>query len=141
MENSSGEKGCNNFVMKNSFKVLFSIICLYVIIAKIYAIVYNLFYYRSDLFFYFVDLITICYSVVLLLLFWKKTNKIRNKTIWILMILASIFIQIFVGLLNYLSKDPREDRIRVLWTFDIPNLMSLFVMLFLMIIILKKNNS
>lgn len=127
--------------MKNSFKVLFSIICLYVIIAKIYAIEYNLFYYRSDLFFYFVDLITICYSVVLLLLFWRKTNKIRNKTIWILMILASIFIQIFVGLLNYLSKDPREDRIRVLWTFDIPNLMSLFVMLFLMIIILKKNNS
>lgn len=127
--------------MKNSFKVLFSIICLYVIIAKLYAIAYNLFYYRSDLFFYFVDLITICYSVVLLLLFWKKTNKIRNKTIWILMILASIFIQTFVGLLNYLSKDPREDRIRVLWTFDIPNLMSLFVMLFLMIIILKKNNS
>jgi hypothetical protein len=122
----------------NFFKILFTVICLYIFSTKLYATIYNLVNNRCDWVIYFADLITICSSVVLSLLLWKKINKIKYKIIWILLLSASIFVQTFVGLFSYLSKDPRINQIKVLWLFDMPNLLSILVMIFLLVLVMRK---
>lgn len=124
--------------MKNIFKILLVLICLYVFSAKMYATISDIINYKFDIVVNFADLITIGSTLILPWLFGQKTNNIKYKIIWSLLLIVSVLIQIFVGLFSYLSKDPRIDQVKTFWTFDIPNLLSLFIMIFLIIIILKK---
>jgi hypothetical protein len=54
------------------------------------------------------------------------------------LIVGAIFAQLYVGLFNFLIKNPGIDQTRVLWAFDLPNLLSLLILVVLMIMIIKK---
>lgn len=79
------------------------------------------------------------YSCVYLpILIWKKGQKIKYKTILFLFLLISIILQIYVGLFDFLSKDPSVNQQKVLWVLDIPNLLSVVIMGYLIFIIKKR---
>lgn len=127
----------NKFNIKKSLRILFTLFCLYVFIAKIYAIAYHIINHLSDLVVYFVDLMAIVCSIILPFLFWRKIKKIKYGIIWVLFLIVSIFLQIFIGLLNYLSKDSRIDQTEIFWTFDIPNVLSILIMMLSVVEILR----
>ena len=112
-----------------------SIVCLYVIMAKIYALLYYVFYHKCDLPVLIADLTIVCACVLLLLVIWRKTTNVRCKTIWCILISGALFIQIFNGLFNYLTKSSSVNQKLVLWSFEIPNLLSVLILLTLTTII------
>lgn len=124
--------------MKNVFKISLTLICLYVFLAKIYAIVFYLVKHISDWPVLLVDLVVLCACVLLVLFLWRKTANIRYGIIWCILIVVAIFAQLYVGLFNFLIKDPGVDQTRVLWAFDLPNLLSLLILVVLMIMIIKR---
>ena len=120
------------------FKISLALICLYVFLAKIYAIVYALAKHISDWPVLLIDVAVLCACVLLVLFLWRKTANIRYGIVWCVLIVGAIFAQLYVGLFNFLIKDPGIDQTKVLWTFDLPNLLSLFILVVLMIMIIKK---
>jgi hypothetical protein len=126
--------------MKNVLKISLTIICLYVFLAKIYAIVFSLVKRISDWPVLLVDVVVLCACVLLVLFLWRNRANIRYGIVWCILIVEAIFAQLYVGLFNLLIKDPGVDQTRVLWAFDLPNLLSLFILVVLMIMIIKKRN-
>jgi len=123
----------------NSFvKVLIVIVCLYVSIAKLYVSIFYIVNKRLDAPVQFVDFFVFCSCVYLPILIWKKGQKIRYNTIFFLFLLISIILQIYVGLFDFLSKDPSVNQQKVLWALDIPNLLSVVIMGYLMFLIKKR---
>lgn len=126
--------------MKKNYKILINIICLYVSITKIYVLLYNVINKKNDPSIFFVDLTVLCSCIFLSLLLWTNIKKIKYRIIWIILLVISIFLQIFIGLFDYLSRDINITSTKALYLFDIPNLLSIFIMMFLLILILKKKN-
>ncbi|WP_348768704.1 hypothetical protein [uncultured Bacteroides sp.] len=123
----------------NSFvKVLIVIVCLYVSIAKLYVSIFYICNKRLDAPVQFVDFFVFCSCVYLPILIWKKGQKIRYNTIFSVFLLISIILQIYVGLFDFLSKDPSVNQQKVLWALDIPNLLSVVIMGYLMFLIKKR---
>lgn len=123
----------------NSFvKVLIVIVCLYVSIAKLYVSIFYICNKRLDAPVQFVDFFVFCSCVYLPILIWKKEQKIRYNTIFSVFLLISIILQIYVGLFDFLSKDPSVNQQKVLWALDIPNLLSVVIMGYLMFLIKKR---
>lgn len=126
--------------MKKNYKISINIICLYVSITKIYVLLYNVINKKNDPSIFFVDLAVLCSCIFLSLLLWTNIKKIKYKIIWIILLVISIFLQIFIGLFDYLSRDINITSTKALYLFDIPNFLSIFIMMFLLILILKKKN-
>lgn len=123
----------------NSFvKVLIVIVCLYVSIAKLYVSIFYIVNKRLDAPVQFVDFFVFCSCIYLPILIWKKGQKIRYNTIFFLFLLISIILQIYVGLFDFLSKDPSVNQQKVLWALNIPNLLSVVIMGYLMFLIKKR---
>lgn len=123
----------------NSFvKVLIVIVCLYVSIAKLYVSIFYIVNKHLDAPVQFVDFFVFCSCVYLPILIWKKGQKIRYNTIFSVFLLISIILQIYVGLFDFLSKDPSVNQQKVLWALDIPNLLSVVIMGYLMFLIKKR---
>lgn len=123
----------------NSFvKVLIVIVCLYVSIAKLYVSIFYISNKHLDAPVQFVDFFVFCSCVYLPILIWKKGQKIRYNTIFSVFLLISIILQIYVGLFDFLSKDPSVNQQKVLWALDIPNLLSVVIMGYLMFLIKKR---
>lgn len=123
----------------NSFvKVLIVIVCLYVSIAKLYVSIFYIANKHLDTPVQFVDFFVFCSCVYLPILIWKKGQKIRYNTIFSVFLLISIILQIYVGLFDFLSKDPSVNQQKVLWALDIPNLLSVVIMGYLMFLIKKR---
>lgn len=124
--------------MNSSVKVLIVIVCLYVSIAKLYVSIFYICNKRLDAPVQFVDFFVFCSCVYLPILIWKKGQKIRYNTIFSVFLLISIILQIYVGLFDFLSKDPSVNQQKVLWALDIPNLLSVVIMGYLMFLIKKR---
>lgn len=69
---------------------------------------------------------------ILFLLFMEKKN-IKHKTLWNILIIVSIFAQLFIGLFNFLTKNPIENQKKIFWIIDVPNLLSIIILLALLI--------
>ena len=134
----SGRRQKRSLRMKNIFKILLTLICLYVFLAKIYAIGFSLVKRISDWPVLLVDVVVLCACVLLVLFLWRNRANIRYGIVWCILIVGAIFAQLYVGLFNFLIKNPGIDQTRVLWAFDLPNLLSLFILVVLMIMIIKK---
>lgn len=124
--------------MNSLVKVLLVIVCLYVSIAKLYVTIFYIVNERLDAPVQFVDFFVFCSCVYLPILIWKKGQKIKYKTIFFLFLLISIILQIYVGLFDFLSKDPSVNQQKVLWVLDIPNLLSVVIMGYLIFLIKKR---
>ena len=133
-----GKRQKGSLRMKTLLKISLTLICLYVFLAKTYAIVFSLVKHISDWPVLLVDVVVLCACVLLVLFLWRKTANIRYGIVWCILIVGAIFVQLYVGLFKFLIKDPGVDQTRVLWAFDLPNLLSLFILVVLMIMIIKK---
>lgn len=109
-------------------------------IAKIYVTVYNVTNNRCDIAILLVNFIILCSCIYLPITIVQKTYKLKCKIIWILVLLISIVLQLFMGLFDYFSRDMRTDTVQVLWTFDLPNLLSVFIIGHLMYFIIKRSS-
>lgn len=118
--------------MRFFVRIVCSLICIYVFFAKVYAMVSCLIKQRIDLPVLLSDLIISCACVMVILLLWRKEITVRNKIIWCVLFVSSFFVQLYSGLFNYLIKSPMINQRVVLWVFDMPNLLSLFILLALM---------
>jgi hypothetical protein len=125
--------------MKKLYRILLSVICLYVIIAKIYGAIG---YFSSDIVIHICDII-VCYSCICVpLLIWRKIHKVKYPILFVLMLMFGILIQVLSEGFNMLSK--RVDVIypsKYYWIYDIPNLLAIFIMINLIILLVLKNRN
>lgn len=126
--------------MSNFTKTLLTIVCLYVLIAKSYVTFCYLIRHHLDMTIQFVNCLVLFSCVYLPTIIWEKMHNIKYKAVLILLLFIAISLQLFYGLFDYFSKDPRTNQIKVLWTFDIPNLLSILIMGYLIFLMTKKIN-
>ena len=107
--------------------------CLYVFIAKTYAVFCFFSRHKCDYSILFADLVVLCTCVLLVLYFWGKNMKIKYTLVWSLVSLGTIIMQIYSGLFDLLTKSPMVDQNMVLWIYDVPNLLSVFLLIITMI--------
>lgn len=124
--------------MKKVIKWLLVITCLYVFIAKIYVTSYYIINQRLDIAVQFVNIVVLCSCVYLSIAIWRETRMIKYKIIWIIALFFSIIIQLFYGLFDYLSRDVNIDKSKVLYLFDLPNLLSVAILGYTIMIIVSK---
>lgn len=124
--------------MRLTIKILSTIICTYVLFAKAYALLYYIFNHKYDFPVLSADLIIIYACVASLLLLWRKKVPIKCKTIVFVLILGSLFVQFYSGLFNLFIKNPSVNQEIILWTYDIPNLLSIFILTALMCAVLRE---
>lgn len=105
------------------FKLLYSFIVFYIIVAKL------LFIQRYDFLILINDLIVLFCCVYVLLFIWGISLKIKYKIIVLILIACSFFIQSFYSLLVFLTKDNYHNPIFYLLLFDIPNALSLILLI------------
>jgi hypothetical protein len=113
------------------------IFCLYVIISKIYVAMH---YRSSDIAVLFTEIIVYCSCISLPLIMFGKIKRIRYTFVFILLLLFGIYIQVITEGINALSQ--REDIIypnEYLWIYDIPNIVSVLIMICLLILIVAKS--
>ncbi len=125
--------------MSNFTKILLTIVCLYVLIAKSYVTFGYLISHYLDMTIQFVNCLVLFSCVYLPIIIWKEMHNIKYKVILTLLLFIAIALQLFYGLFDYFSKDPRINQIKVLWTFDIPNLLSILIMGSLIFLTMKKD--
>ena len=118
--------------MKSLIKIFCSLICMYVVMSKIYAISYYFINFKIDIPVLIFDMIILYACVFYFFFLWRKKN-IKHKTLWIILIIVSIFAQLFIGLFNFLTKNPIENQKKIFWIIDVPNLLSIFILLALLI--------
>ena len=120
-------------MMKLALRIIVTFMCLYVFIAKTYAVVYHLQRHMCDDPILILDLVVLFACVLLVLFLWGKNIKIKYALVWNLILLVDALLQIFCGLLEFLTKSPLVDQTMVIWVFDIPNLLSVFLLVITMI--------
>ena len=118
---------------KFAFRIIITLMCLYVFIAKTYAVFCFFSRHKCDYFLLFADLVVLCTCVLLVLYFWGKNMKIKYTLVWSLVSLGAIIMQIYSGLFDLLTKSPMVDQNMVLWIYDVPNLLSVFLLIITMI--------
>ena len=118
---------------KFAFRIIITLMCLYVFIAKTYAVFCFFSRHKCDYLILFADLVVLCTCVLLVLYFWGKNMKIKYTLVWSLVSLGAIIMQIYSGLFDLLTKSPMVDQNMVLWIYDVPNLLSVFLLIITMI--------
>ena len=128
-------------MMKSASKIMITFVCLYVFIAKTFVVVYRFFHHKCDYPIVFADMVVLGACVLLALFLWKKDTKIKYTMVWGLFLMGSLIMQIYSGLFHFLTKSPMVDQNMVLWIFDIPNLLSVFLLAITMIMIRRLRMS
>ena len=100
---------------KFAFRIIITLMCLYVFIAKTYAVFCFFSRHKCDYSILFADLVVLCTCVLLVLYFWGKNMKIKYTLVWSLVSLGTIIMQIYSGLFDLLTKSPMVDQNMVLW--------------------------
>ena len=120
-------------MMRFALKIMITFMCLYVFLAKTYAVIHYFSHHKCDFPILFADMVVLCVCVFLVLLVWRKNIKIKYTLVWNLLSLGAIIIQIYNGLFDFLTKSPMVDQNMVLWIYDVPNLLSVFLLIITMI--------
>ena len=113
--------------------IIITLMCLYVFIAKTYAVFCFFSRHKCDYSILFADLVVLCACVLLVLFFWGKNMNIKYTLMWNLILLGSVIMQIYSTLLNFLTKSPMVNQNMVLWVYDVPNLLSVSLLVITMI--------
>ena len=118
---------------KFAFRIIITLMCLYVFIAQTYAVFRFFSRHKRDYSILFADLVVLCACVLLILYFWGKNMKIKYTLVWSLVLLGSIIMQIYSGLFDLLTQSPMVDQNMALWIYDVPNLLSVILLIITMI--------
>lgn len=123
--------------LNHFFRIVVTLMCSYLFISKIYVLIYYFSRHNFDILILLTNLLSLSFCVLLLLIIWNIICKIKYKTFIILLLLLTAFFQLFWGLFDFLSRNPSVNYNKALWIFDIPNLLCIFLIPFLIIRILK----
>ena len=118
---------------KFAFRIIISLMCLYVFIAKTYAVFCFFSRHRCDYSILFADLVVLCACVFLMFFFWGKSMNIKYTLVWNLILLGSVIMQSYSSLFNLLTKNPMVDQNMILWAYDVPNLLSVSLLVITMV--------
>lgn len=118
---------------KFAFRIIISLMCLYVFIAKTYAVFCFFSRHKCDYSILFADLVVLCACVFLTFFFWGKSMNIKYTLVWNLILLGSVIIQLYSSLFNLLTKNPMVDQNMILWAYDVPNLLSVSLLVITMV--------
>lgn len=118
---------------KFAFRIIISLMCLYVFIAKTYAVFCFFSRHKRDYSILFADLVVLCACVFLMFFFWGKSMNIKYTLVWNLILLGSVIMQSYSSLLNLLTKNPMVDQNMILWAYDVPNLLSVSLLVITMV--------
>jgi hypothetical protein len=134
--------------MSTLLKIFFTILILYTFAGKFYNTVFyinlqgvNL---REILFIHCTNISMLLILLTSLLLIWQvlynKINYVIFKSKYILKptIVIILAIQIFLFLLDILSKNPNINQFRVFILSDLPNLLSIFISIIFIIVLPSK---
>lgn len=118
---------------KFAFRIIISLMCLYIFIAKTYAVFCFFSRHKCDYSILFADLVVLCACVFLIFFFWGKSMNIKYTLVWNLILLGSVIIQLYSSLFNFLTKNPMVDQNMILWVYDVPNLLSVSLLVITMV--------
>ncbi len=118
---------------KYVFRIIISLMCLYVFIAKTYAVFCFFSRHKCDYSILFADLVVLCACVFLIFFFWGKSMNIKYTLVWNLILLGSVIMQLYSSLFNFLTKNPMVDQNMILWAYDVPNLLSVSLLVITMV--------
>lgn len=118
---------------KFAFRIIISLMCLYVFIAKTYAVFCFFSRHKCDYSILFADLVVLCACVFLMFFFWGKSMNIKYTLVWNLILLGSVIMQLYSSLFNLLTKNPMVDQNMILWAYDVPNLLSVSLLVITMV--------
>lgn len=118
---------------KYVFRIIISLMCLYVFIAKTYAVFFFFSRHKCDYSILFADLVVLCACVFLIFFFWGKSMNIKYTLVWNLILLGSVIMQLYSSLFNFLTKNPMVDQNMILWAYDVPNLLSVSLLVITMV--------
>lgn len=122
---------------KYAFRIIITLMCQYVFLAKMYAVFCFFTRHKCDYAILFADLIVLCACVLLILFFCGKNMNIKYPSVWNLILLGSVIVQMYSSLFNFLIKSPMVDQHMVLWVYDMPNLLSVLLLVITMIIMVR----
>lgn len=134
--------------MKKIEKLILSVTISYIFIGKFFTTwfyINNLTWDLNNIIFIHVsNLITLLVCLLLIFFVWNKVKKILYKILQkefiIILVLLTIMAQLYIGLFEFLNKNPNVNQNKVLLLGDIPNLLSVFVLVALIIILTKKKD-
>ena len=118
---------------KYVFRRIISLMCLYVFIAKTYAVFCFFSRHKCDYSILFADMVVLCACVFLIFFFWGKSMNIKYTLVWNLILLGSVIMQLYSSLFNFLTKNPMVDQNMILWAYDVPNLLSVSLLVITMV--------
>lgn len=118
---------------KYVYRIIISLMCLYVFIAKTYAVFCFFSRHKCDYSILFADLVVLCACVFLIFFFWGKSMNIKYTLVWNLILLGSVIMQLYSSLFNFLTKNPMVDQNMILWAYDVPNLLSVSLLVITMV--------
>lgn len=120
-------------MMKYAFRIIITLMCLYVFIAKTFAVFCFFSRQMCDYPILVSDLVVLCTCVLLVLFLWGKNKNVKYTLMWNLLLIGSVIMETYSGLFNFLTKNPMINQNIVLWIYDIPNLLSVFLLVITMI--------
>ncbi len=59
--------------------------------------------------------------------------NIKYTLVWNLILLGSVIMQLYSSLFNLLTKNPMVDLNMILWAYDVPNLLSVSLLVITMV--------
>lgn len=117
---------------KCAFRIIITLMCLYVFLAKMYVVLCFFTRHKCDYAILFADLVVLCACVFLIFFFWGKSMNIKYTLVWNLILLGSVIMQLYSSLFNFLTKNPMVDQNMILWAYDVPNLLSVSLLVITM---------
>lgn len=124
-------------------KVLYTLIISYAIIGKSYTTIFFIhtkgLNFSNLLFVHFTNIAMLLILSMIMLAVWGIYGGIQHMALkykWIYKVLIAIIvlIQLFLFLLDFMTKNPNINQVKVLIIGDIPNLISIIVSIILIIV-------
>lgn len=121
-------------------KILYTLIISYTIIGKSYTTIFFIhikeFNLSNLLFIHFTNIAMLLLLLVIMYVVWGryggiKLMALKYKWIYKMLITVIVIIQLFLFLLDFMTKNPNINQTKVLIIGDIPNLISIIVSIIL----------
>lgn len=119
-------------MMRYAFRIIITLMCLYIFIAKTFAVFCFFSRQKCDYPILVADLVVLYACVLLVLFLWGKNKNIKYALMWNLLLIGAVIMETYSGLFNYLTKNQMINQNIALWIYDIPNSLSVFLLVITM---------
>lgn len=127
--------------MRTLQKAICLLFCIYVLCGKIYQQAWYLQMGRQDWLIIVSDLICVYACILFALLILRLIKEVRHQKIHVAILLGAAVAQVYISLLNMLIRTPAYDHKNLLLLYDIPNILSVGMMIALIVCLTKKKQN